>query len=168
MTRRALAIALLLCASGPALRAGAEEPGCGDCRYAGDVMAVFVSPAVLGRDWEIVRETAGDVLGDPEMRRAGVRATQALHYTQSIPGGSRVCSIEIWRFTGPDAARRAAVGNERAGWRIKVLGNLWVMLHGAVMERGRPLSKEIVPECHRLADLTEGRALALLTRKIAR
>jgi hypothetical protein len=164
--RATLAVALLVCAGPSGIRA--DEAACGDCRYAGDIMAVFVSPEVLGKDWEIVHETAGDVLGDPDMRRAGVRATQALHYTQAIPGGSRVCSIEIWRFTGAEAARRAAVGNERDNWRIKVLGNLWVMLHGVVMQRGEPMSQKILPECHRLADLTEGRALALLTRKIAR
>ena len=160
-----LALALLLGAAPLAARA---DGACADCRYTGDVMAVFVAPQVLGSDWEIVEETAGDVAGDPDMRRAGVRATQALHYTQSVPGGSRVCSVEVWRFTGPEAAQRAAVGNSREGWRIRVLGNLWVMLHGVTMQRGQAMRQGLLPECHKLADLTEGRALALLTRKIAR
>ena len=162
----ALAIALLACAAPSALRA--QESRCDDCRYTGDLMAVFVSPEVLGKSWELVHEVPGDVLGDPDMRRAGVRATQQLHYTLAIPGGARVCSIELWRFSSPEAARRAAIGNEREGWRRRVLGNLWVMLHGAVMQRGQSLRSEIPSECHRLADLTDGRALALLNRRIAR
>jgi hypothetical protein len=158
-----LLVPLLACAAAPASRA---DEACAGCRYDGSLMAVFVAPQVIGSDWELVHEEPGYVTGDPDMRRAGVRATQALHYTQPVPGGSRTCSVELWRFTGPEAARRAAVGNSREGWRIRVLGNLWVMVHGVSMQRGEPFKNGLLPECHQLADLTEGRALALLTRKL--
>jgi hypothetical protein len=91
-----------------------------------------------------------------------VRATHSLHYTRPRPGGSEVCSLEIWSFASPAAARRTRAQVGYPGWRITLRGNLLLMLHGVEFSNGSGFRPGLLPECHRLADLTEARAGELL------
>ena len=131
---------------------GAED-ACRERRYGGDLAALFVAPSELGPGWDSVRETASDP--DPDMAEAGVLATRSLHYTRRREGGSQVCSLEIWAFASPAAARRARAQIERDGWRIDPLANLLLMARGVTLSRGDGFRPGLLAECHRLADLTE-------------
>jgi hypothetical protein len=142
----------------------AEPDRCGDCRYSGDLDALFPAPEALGPGWELVEEAPVDPLQDRELHASGVRAMQALHYTRAFRGRSEVCSVEIWSFTNADAARRAHAGFERDGWQIGQQGNLLVMLHGVTLQRGEGFRPGLLPVCRRLADLTEAEVEARLRR----
>ena len=145
---------LIATLSGLALPASAE-----DGVYHGDLEAVFTPAGVLGPRWEIVEETL--VPADPEQRTAGVETTRTRHYTLATPSGSRVCSVEIWAFTAVTAAKSAMPHFDAPRWRFERRGNLVVMLRGVRLEAGdfRP---GLLPECRRLAELTELRAESLL------
>ena len=147
---RALGLAVWLAAAA----AGADEAPCPDCRYAGPLEVLFVAPRALGPDWETLREAPTDPQGDPDLRDAGVRAVHALHYTRERPGGSEVCSVEMWGFASPAQARVARMQMENDDWRFDVRGNLLVMLRGVALLRGQKLRPGLLPACHRLADLT--------------
>jgi hypothetical protein len=155
----ALAIAGLLLPCAPAR--GAAEP-CRDSLYTGDLAAFFVTPRELGSDWESVPETPSDPADDPELRAAGVRATRSLHYTRARRGGSEVCSLEIWGFASPAEARRARAEIAQPAWRVALRGNLLLMSRGVRLSRRDGFRPGLLPECHRLADLTEARADELL------
>jgi hypothetical protein len=155
--RAACAAALILLAAGAA-RAG----DCAECRYAGDLSALFVAPRSLGPGWESLDEAAADPQADADLRRAGVLASQSLHYTHAVRGGSEVCSAEIWRFASPAQARAAAPDVQRDGWRVAVHGNLIVMLHGVSLRLGERLRPGLVPACHRLGGLLDESAEAAL------
>jgi hypothetical protein len=157
----ALGIALWLAAT-PVARA--EDAACLGCRYPGELDELFLPATALGPGWELVTEAPVDPLRDPELRAAGVRAAQALHYTRSFRGGAEVCSVEIWSFSSAEAARRTGAGLERESWRIGVQGNLLVMLHGVTLRRGQGFRPGLLPACLRLAELTEAHAWALLRR----
>ena len=144
----------------PAARAG--EDLCRDRLYSGDLAALFVAPRELGADWDSMRETPANPADDPELRAAGVRATHSLHYTRPRQGGSEVCSLEIWSFATPEAARRARAGMGQPGWRDALRGNLLMMSRGVSLSREDGFRPGLLPECHRLADLTEARANDLL------
>ena len=105
-----------------------------------------------------MRETPSDPADDPDLRAAGVRATHSLHYTRAHQGGSEVCSMEIWSFATAAAARRARAEIEQPGWRIALRGNLLMMSRGVTFSRADGFRPGLLPECHRLADLTEARA----------
>jgi hypothetical protein len=141
--------------------ARADDP-CRDSRYAGDLAALFPPPRELGNDWDSVRETPSDPADDPDLRAAGVLASHSLHYTHAKPGGSDVCSLEIWGFATAAAARRARAGIGSPGWRVSLRGNLLLMLHGVAFSLEQGFHPGLLPECHRLADLTEARAGELL------
>jgi hypothetical protein len=143
---RALGLALWLVA----VAARGEETG--------SLEPLFVEARALGPGWETLGEAPTDPEKDPEMRAAGVRTVHALHYTRERPGGSEVCSVEIWGFASPAQARSALTGMARAGWRLDVRGNLLVMLRGVALQRDRKLRPGLLPACHRLADLTLERA----------
>jgi hypothetical protein len=140
----------------------AEPDACRECSYQGELAALFLPAAALGPGWELVHEVPVDAASDPELRGSGVRAVRALHYTRGFRGGAEVCSVEIWSFTSPAAARRTGSGLERRAWQIGVQGNLIVMLHGVRLERGQGFRPGLLPACRRLADLTEAHAAALL------
>jgi hypothetical protein len=140
----------------------AGEDPCRDRVYAGDLALLFAAPRELGIDWESVRETPSDPADDPELRAAGVLATRSLHYTHAIHGGSEVCSMEIWGFATAEAARRGRAGIQQAGWRFDLRGNLLMMSRGVTLSRADGFRPGLLPECHRLADLTEARAGELL------
>jgi hypothetical protein len=142
----------------------AAEDECRDCRYRGDLDALFLPATALGAGWELVKEAPVDPRQDPELRAAGVQASQALHYTRPFRGGAEVCSVEIWSFSSAEAARRARAGIEREAWRIGVQGNLLVMLHGVTLQRGVGFRPGLRPVCIRLAELTEAHAASLLLR----
>jgi len=142
--------------------AQAGDDPCRDRRYTGELAALFVLPRELGVDWESVRETPSNPADDPDLRAAGVRATHSLHYTRARQGGSEVCSLEIWGFATAEAARRAQAGIERPAWRFALRGNLLMMSRGVTFSRGGGFRPGLLPECHRLADLTEARASELL------
>jgi hypothetical protein len=143
--------------------ARAEDPACVECRYAGELQALFVAARALGPGWETLGEMPTDPQQDPELRAAGVRAVHALHYTRERSGGgSEVCSLEVWGFASPAQARGARAGMQRELWRLDVRGNLLVMLRGASLQRGHSLRQGLLPACHRLADLTLERADLLL------
>jgi hypothetical protein len=133
--------------------AGAAGDACRDARYAGDLAALFVAPSELGPGWDSVPETASDP--DPDLAEAGVLALRSLHYTRRREGGSEVCSLEIWRFASPQAARHTHAQVEREGWRIDPLANLLLMARGVRLSRGDGFRPGLLAECHRLADLTE-------------
>lgn len=149
-TARALGLALWLLA----VAARGEEPSCAECRYVDRLEALLVEPSALGPGWETLREAPTDPQRDPELRDAGVRAVHALHYTRERPGGSEVCSVEIWGFASPAQARSARAAMSREKWRLDVRGNLLVMLRGVALQRGQQLRPGMLPACHRLADLT--------------
>lgn len=155
----ALLLAGLLALTSVAL---AGDDACRDSRYTGELAALFVPPGELGVEWDSVRETPSDPADDPELRAAGVRATHSLHYTRARPGGSEVCSLEIWGFASAEAARRAQAGIEQPAWRFARHGNLLMMLRGVTFSRADGFRPGLLPECHRLADLTEARANDLL------
>ena len=155
---RALGLALWLLA----VAAHGEEPSCAECRYVDRLEALMVEPRALGPGWETLAEAPTDPQRDPELRDAGVRAVYALHYTRERPGGSEVCSVEIWGFASPAQARSARAGMLREKWRLDVRGNLLVMLRGVALQRGQQLRPGMLPACHRLADLTLERAEATL------
>ena len=140
----------------PAARAG-EDP-CRDRRYSGDLAALFVAPRELGADWDSVRESPANPADDPELHAAGVRAAHSLHYTRPRQGGSEVCSLEIWSFATPEAARIARSGIGQPGWRYALRGNLLMMSRGVTFSRAEGLRPGLLPECHRLVDLTEAGA----------
>jgi hypothetical protein len=144
----------------PVALAGDET--CRDRRYTGDLAALFVPPRELGVDWDSVRETPSNPADDPELRAGGVRATHSLHYTRARQGGSEVCSLEIWGFATAEAARRGRGGIEKTGWRFDLRGNLLMMSRGVTFSRADGFRPGLLPECHRLADLTEARARELL------
>lgn len=156
---RCCAFALLLAGLlAPTFVARAGPDGCGDCRYTGDLVALFVPPRELGVDWESVREAPSDPSDDPALRAVGVRATHSLHYARALPGGSEVCSLEIWLFATAGAARRVRDGIERPGWRYALRGNLLMMSRGVSLDRARGFRPGLLQECHRLVDLTEALA----------
>jgi len=155
----ALLLAGLLALASIAL---ADDDPCRNSRYAGDLAALFVAPRELGFDWESVRETPSNPADDPELHAAGVLATHSLHYTRARPGGSQVCSMEIWRFATAEAARRARTGIEKSGWRFALRGNLLMMSRGVTFSRADGFRPGLLPECHRLAELTEAGASQLL------
>jgi len=159
---RCCAAALLLAGLLATSVARAGDDPCRDSRYAGDLAALFVPPRELGVDWDSVRETPSDPPDDPELRAAGVRATHSLHYTRPRPGGSEVCSLEIWGFATAEAARRAQAGIEQPAWRFALRGNLLMMSRGVTFSRADGFRPGLLPECHRLADLAEARASDLL------
>jgi hypothetical protein len=155
---RALALALLFAASG----ARGGEQRCAECRYRGPLALLFVPARALGPGWETLAEAPSDPQGDPDLRAAGVRAMQSLHYTRDLRGTAEVCSVEIWSFASPAAARLARAGMQRAGWRFAVHGDLVVMLRGVSQRRGEGLRPGMLPACQRLADLVDARAEELL------
>jgi hypothetical protein len=132
----------------------AEDP-CRNRSYAGDLAALFVAPRELGIGWDALRETPSNPADDPDLRAAGVLAIRALHYTRERPGGSEVCSLEIWRFATGDAARRAQAGISQPGWRYVQRGNLLMMARGVSLDRAHGFRPGLLPECHHLVDLTE-------------
>ena len=152
MGSRAIALLLGLLLT-PAPFARAAEDACRERSYSGDLAALFVAPSELGPGWDSVPETASDP--DPDLADAGVVAIRSLHYTRRREGGSQVCSLEIWRFAGPEAARRARAQIERDGWRIDLLANLLLMARGVTLSRSHGFRSGLLAECHRLADLTE-------------
>jgi hypothetical protein len=155
-------LCLFACLAAPALAGRAEPAACVDCVYQREPAELFVPAEALGPDWEIVSEAPVDPQDDPDMRGAGVRSATTLHYTRAVRGGAQVCSLEIWSFASGAEARRTRAGIDHAGWRIAVQGNLLVMLHGVTLERGQGFRPGLLPACHRLAELTEARAEALL------
>ena len=157
--RAALWLAGLLALTSVA-RAG-DDP-CRDARYAGDLIALFVPPHDLGLDWDSVRETPTDPGEDPDLHASGVLATHSLHYTRAEHGRSEVCSLEIWGFATGAAARRALTEISQPAWRLALRGNLLMMLRGVTFSRAEGFHPGLLPECHRLADLTEARASELL------
>jgi hypothetical protein len=157
----ALGVALWLAAT-PVARA--EDDACRECRYQGELDGLFLPATALGPGWELVEEAPVDPRQDPELRAAGVRAAQALHYTRPLRGGAEVCSVEIWSFASAEAARRTGAGLAREAWRIGVQGNLLVMLHGVTLRRGQGFRPGLLPACLRLAELTEAHAGSLLRR----
>jgi hypothetical protein len=157
--RAALAAALVGLAAGAA-RADVEP--CADCRYAGDLSALFVAPRALGPGWETVAEAPADPQADADLRSAGVLATHSLHYTHAVHGGSEVCSAEIWRFASFAQARAAEPDVRRDGWRVAVHGNLMLMLHGVSLRLGERLRPGLLPACHRLGELLDESARAAL------
>ena len=144
----------------PAASAG-DEP-CRDALYTGDLTPLFAPPRALGFEWESVREAPLNPIDDPDLHAAGVRAAKSLHYTRARPGGSEVCSLEIWSFATGAAARRARAEIEQPAWRITLRGNLLLMSRGVTFSRTEGFRPGLLPECHRLADLTEGGATRLL------
>jgi hypothetical protein len=146
----ALALAVWLTADG----ALAQEPSCAACRYRGALASLFVAARALGPGWGTLGEAPTDPQKDPDLRAAGVQSVHALHYTLERPGGSDVCSVEMWGFAAPAQALAAGPSMERVGWRVDVRGNLLVMVHGASFRRGQSLRPGLLPACHRLADLT--------------
>jgi hypothetical protein len=144
----ACAAALFLLAAG-----AARADDCAECRYAGDLSALFVAPRALGPGWESLSEAAADPRTDAGLLDAGVLASHSLHYTHAVRGGSEVCSAEIWRFASPAQARAAESDVRREGWRVAVHGNLIVMLHGVSLRLGERLRPGLVPACHRLGAL---------------
>ena len=138
--------------------AKAADDGCRDSRYTGDLTALFVPPRALGSEWDSVREAASNPADDPELLAAGVRATRSLHYTRAREGGSEVCSMEIWSFASAAAARSAQSGIAQPGWRLDQRGNLLLMVRGVTFSRASGFQPGLLPECHRLADLTAASA----------
>ena len=149
---------LLLALVASASAALAAEDACRDAVYAGELAALFVAPRELGSEWDSVRESPSAPADDPDLNAAGVRAVQSLHYTRARPGGSEVCSLEIWSFATGAALRRAKPEIERDGWRIDSRGNLLLMTRGVTMSRADGFHPGLLPECQRLADLAEASA----------
>jgi hypothetical protein len=159
---RHLALGLLLGGLlAPMSRALAADERCRGSVYTGDLTALFVAPRELGSDWDSVRESPSNPADDPELDAAGVSATRSLHYTRARPGGSEVCSLEIWSFTTGAAARRARVEIARPGWRLDSHGNLLLMTRGVSFSHADGFHPGLLPECHRLADLSQARASEL-------
>jgi len=155
----ALALAGLLWGRlGPPSAAWAGDVGCGDAVYAGELGELFVAPRELGVDWDAVRESPLAAEDDPELREAQVRATASRHYTRPRPGGSQVCSLEIWSFASRAAARGAFPDLGRASWRLDAVGNLVLMTRGVSLERESGFHPGLLPECERLADLARDAA----------
>ena len=141
-------------------RAG-EDP-CRDSHYAGDLTALFIAPQELGLEWDSVRETPSDPAEDPDLHASGVLATHSLHYTRAQHGRSEVCSLDIWGFASGAAARRALAEIDQPAWRLALRGNLLMMSRGVTFSRAEGFHPGLLPECHRLVDLTEVRASQLL------
>jgi hypothetical protein len=148
-------LAALLALAGAAQ--AAEDP-CRERRYTDDLSALFVPARELGPDWETVRETPSNPSDDPEFRAAAVQATHSLHYTRERPGGSEVCSLEIWGFATAAAARRMQAEFKQPEWHIVLRGNLLMMTRGVTFEVESGFRPGLLPECLRLADLAEARA----------
>jgi hypothetical protein len=91
-----------------------------------------------------------------------VTGVRSLHYTRARPGGSEVCSLEIWRFTTAAGARSARTEIARSAWRMEWRGNLLMMTRGVSYGRADGFRPGLLPECHQLADLTQARAGELL------
>jgi hypothetical protein len=148
------ALALLIGAMlAPAPSAPAADDACRERSYSGDLTALFPPPSELGPSWDSVPESASDP--DPDLAAAGVTATRSLHYTRRREDGSEVCSLEVWRFASPEAARRTRSQIERDGWRIDPLANLLLMVRGVQLRRGEGFRPGLLAECHQLADLAE-------------
>ena len=160
MSRRSVCAAALLVLAAAAARADTEA--CADCRYAGDLSALFVAPGAIAPGWESVAEAPVDPQADPDLRVAGVQASHSLHYTHAVHGGSEVCSAEIWRFASPAQARAAEPDLRRDGWRVAAHGNLVVMLHGVSLRLGERLRPGLLPACRRLGELLDENARAAL------
>jgi hypothetical protein len=156
---RSCATALLLagCLALTSVAVAAPDP-CHERRYHGDLTALFVAPRELGAGWDSLRESPSDPADDPDLRAAGVLATQALHYTRERAGGSEVCSLEIWRLASREAAQRAQAGIGQPAWRYALRGNLLIMSRGVSLDRAHGFRTGLLPECHRLVDLTEALA----------
>jgi hypothetical protein len=120
--------------------------------------ALFVPPRELGGEWDSVREAPSNPADDPELVASGVRATQSLHYTRARRGGSEVCSMEIWSFATAAAARRAQAEIAQPGWYLVQRGNLLMLSRGVSFSRVDGFRPGLLPECHRLADLTDAGA----------
>jgi hypothetical protein len=165
--RAARAAALLLWLLVRTPPAGADEP-CGECRAPRDLSRLFVQPAALGAGWDTVAETPTDPAADPDLRASGVRAVHNLHYTRPIPGGSQVCSIELWAFHTPEQAQRARAELAREDWYFSLQGDLMLMARGVTLERGRGFRPGLLPECRRLAGLIEARAATSMRRASGR
>jgi hypothetical protein len=136
----------------------AGDDPCRDRLFTGDLAALFVAPRELGSDWDSVREAPANPADDPELRAAGVSAAHSLHYTRAGQGGSEVCSLEIWAFATGEAARRAQAAMDEPLWRVALRGNLLITLRGVTLSREEGFRPGLLPECHRLADLTEAGA----------
>jgi hypothetical protein len=147
---------VLLLAHASLGRAGGDR--CRNALYTGDLGVLFVPPRLLGHDWESVRESPADPGDDPELRAAAVIATKSLHYTRAQPGGSEVCSLEIWAFASDAAARRAQEAFRQPRWRFDLRGNLLLMSRGVSFTREHGFRPGLLPACHRLADLAEAAA----------
>jgi hypothetical protein len=157
--RAAGAVALVALAAG---MVRADTDACADCRYAGELSALFVAPRALGPGWESVAEAPSDPRQDADLQSAGVLASHSLHYTHAVHGGSEVCSAEIWRFASPAQARAAKPDLQRDGWGVALHGNLIAMVHGVSLRLGDRLRPGLLPACRRLGELLDENARAAL------
>jgi hypothetical protein len=122
------------------------------------LQAVFVPVERLPETWEIVGEAPVNVASDPQLVTLGVSAVDTWHYTRPLPGGSQVCSAEIWAFSSADAARRAARVVDYPGWRFLRQSHLLIMLRGTTFQRGEGFRKGLFPECHHIGERIGARA----------
>lgn len=142
-------------AEAPAAAAPGAEPDAGPIP---DLEALFLPATALGGAWEALREAPETP--DTELRRLGLRASAARHYTRFRGPVSEVCSVELWAFTGAAQARAAAGSLRRDDWKILQAGDTLVLLHGMRVERGVGTTRGLVPGCATLGERTRGRVEA--------
>jgi hypothetical protein len=120
--------------------------------------ALLPTAAQAGPGWDVVREAPEDPNADPDMRRWGVVATLARHYTRDPGGAAQVCSVELWRFRDEARARAAHAGFSYPDWQIHRAGDVLVMLRGLTLTLGQAPRRGIFDACERLGADVRARA----------
>jgi len=128
------------------------------------VEEAWVTAAVLGRGWEVVREAPGVPASDPDLVAWGVRSQNARHYTRHRDGRVEVCSIEIWGFASVGQARAAQAGFAYPGWRFEREGALLLMSRGLRMAPGQPPRRGVSADCARIGARVRANVASMVSR----
>jgi hypothetical protein len=121
-----------------------------------DLSSHFLTAIELGPNWEIVKEAAEPI--DPALRRRGLTATQARHYTRTIGRLSEVCSVELWQFGQARAAMSAAKTMELPHWQVLRADALLILTRGVRMKVGARTDTRLLDICAELGRRTYERA----------
>jgi hypothetical protein len=116
----------------------------------------FFAPA--GDGWKIVREAPE--VPDPALRKGGLRASLARHYTRTRGPVSEVCTIELWAFDRAAQAVWVAASLAQPGWKILRAGAILVLLHSVRLERRVGTLWGVVEGCEELGERARARAAA--------
>jgi len=119
--------------------------------------AAFLSETDVAGRWEIVNEAPEDPSQDPDLVRWGVVAKRARHYTRDEQGVVRVCSVELWGFSGEGHARLGKSRISYPDWHFERHGSVILMLRGLSKPRGGKGMRGVFPDCRRLGEYIAAR-----------